>query len=142
MIITGVQDQSDINWLKERSGYLLCEDTEAFVCRHEGEIWAMAAMDHWTNIGCNLHLAVDNPRAFKYGLAEAVCDHVFNKRGKKKIFGLVPSDNDKAIRLNTHMGADIVGMIDNYFGDGLHYVVMEATREKCARWLPKEQEAA
>lgn len=140
MIFKPLTEPEEFQWIKARNGVLLCEDMQGIVAMKDGEIKAVAVMDHWTPDSCHLHLAMDSPLPFKHGFAEEVCRHVFERNERKRVFGFVPSGNERAYNLNVHLGAKEVAVIPFGLTDTQDYIVMEATRENC-KWLEQEEAA-
>lgn len=129
-------------WFKSRTSVILCEDSEAIIAvDDEGEIAAMVVFDTWTPSSVNVHMAVENPMAIKHGIFEQVAIHAYVTRGKKRLFGLVPSNNFKAMKLDMHIGFQEVARVPDAVDDGVDYVIMRLDKEDC-RWLPKEHREA
>ena len=59
---------------------------------------------------------------------------------KKFIYGMVPGDNAKAIKINEHIGFTVKMRLEDAWADGIDYVVMELKKENC-RYLPKVKAA-
>lgn len=106
-----------------------------------GPIQAIAVFDSFTKNACNVHLAIDNPRVIKYGFLSEIARYLFVQRDRTRIFGLVPSTNRKALKLDTHIGFTEVTRIPNALAEGIDYVVLELRREDC-RWLDQERKVA
>jgi hypothetical protein len=54
----------------------------------------------------------------------------------------VPSNNEKALKLDRHIGFKEVARIPNAVAEGVDYIVMCMEKSEC-RWLPEElREAA
>ena len=94
-------------------------------------------MDSWAPNSCQMHFAIDNPMVIRHGFFETVADFCYNVRGIETIVGLVPADNEKAIKLDKRIGFKEALRIPNGYKDGIDYVVMLMTREDC-RWLKQE----
>jgi len=112
------------------------------VAYRDDRIIAVAVLDSFTVIGCNAHFAIDEPIVLRHGFFEAVAELCFITNGKKKMFGLVPSNNERAVKLDKHIGFEIVTEIPETIEDGVGTIVMVLTREAAKRWLPNHQEAA
>ena len=79
--------------------------------------------------------------ALRHGLLEEIARHVYLDCGRERIFGLVPSNNNKALKLNKHIGMSEVARIPNGVMTGVDYVIMCLEKADC-RFLPKQKEAA
>lgn len=106
------------------------------------DIAAMAVFDSFTVDACSVHLAVDNPMVLRHGLFEAIAFHLFEICGRTRIFGLVPDNNAKALKLDEHIGFKEVARIPHAVSEDVGYVVLELHKRDC-RFLPEElREAA
>lgn len=130
-------------WLQSRTHTIFCADTQGLVAYDERGIQAMAVFDSWTVDACSVHLAIANPMAIRSGLLNEIGRHLFIENNRKRIFGLVPDNNDKALKLDTHIGMRIVAHIPDALSEGVGYHVMRMDKEDC-RWIeqPKKEEAA
>ena len=126
------------NWFKERTHVISYEDTQGIVAyRENGVLAGMVVFDTWTDSSVNVHIAIDDPACIRRGLFREVAVHAYHTGGKKRLFGLVPSNNEKAIRLNEKIGFHEVTRVPDAIDDGIDYVVMRLDKEDC-RWLPEE----
>jgi hypothetical protein len=135
-----------IEWLffKEKTHVLWCEDSQGVVAYDDRGIQAMAVCDTWTPDACNIHYCLPNPLAIRSGFFNQVFNHVFNVCGRSHIFGLVPSNNAKAIKLAHHFGMEDVTTIPDAVGKSVDIIVMRMNKEDC-RWIDqpvKEERAA
>ena len=129
-------------WMKERASPIKMEDTLALIAHNEqGEIVACCVADSFGRDSCCVHLAIESPLVLKYKFMETLADGLFNNRGMKRVFGMVPSTNEKALKLNKHLGFTVIATVPNGYCEGVDYIIMEMVRESC-RWLKTEQEAA
>jgi RimJ/RimL family protein N-acetyltransferase len=130
-----------LNWMRERSPTIHCEDMVGIEVRRDGVIQAVAITDTFSRDGCNVHWVIENPMAIRHGLIQAVCNYCFNERGRARIFGPVPAWNTKSLKLCEHVGMTEVARIPHGCAEGVDYVIMAMTRAEC-RWLPEVQEEA
>jgi len=126
------------NWLHRRCHPILCADTIGITAVDEkSNIMAVAAMDSWAPNSCQLHWAIDNPMVLRHGFIEELCEFVFNTRDRGMIIGLVPATNEKAIKLNKHIGMEEIGRVAGGYEIGCDLVIMQLHRDKC-RWITEE----
>ena len=97
-------------------------------------------MDNFTNNSVQAHFFIAKTMVLKHGFLEACFDIMFNACGKKLIYGQVPSDNEKALKLNAHMGFTEKCRLTDAYADGVDYVILELKKENC-KYLPKEEAA-
>ena len=120
---------------------LWVEDTTGLVAIDEGGTLVGAVlMDNWTHNSVQMHLFVKSPLVLKYGFIEAAFDFVFNEMHVQYVYGMVPGDNAKAVRLNEHMGFTEKIRLENGWAEGCDYIVMELKKENC-RYLPAREAA-
>jgi len=138
-----VESYEDWRWFQTRTHVIRCEDTQGIVAYDERGIQAMCVADSFSVDSCNVHFAVDNPMAVRHGLFTHFADWVFDAMGKKRMFGLVPDNNEKAIKLDKHIGFKEVARVPDAICDGVGYIVMRLDRDEC-RWRTayNKQEAA
>ena len=104
-------------------------------------IQAIAVFDSFTVDACSVHFAIDNPFVIKHGFLNEIARHLFIQCGRKRIFGLVPSNNEKALKLDKHIGMEEVARIPDAVKEGVDYIVMRMDKESC-RWIEQNKEAA
>ncbi len=138
-----IQTDADWVWFVNRTHVIRCEDTQGIVAYDENGIRGMCVADSFSVDSCNVHFAVDSPLAIRSGLFTVFADWVFDYLGKKRMFGLVPENNARAIRLDTKIGFKEVTRVPDAIADGIGYIVMRLDREDC-RWRSNhgKQEAA
>jgi hypothetical protein len=131
-------------WFKERTHVIRCEDTQGIVAYAEtGKILGVLVADSFSPDSCNVHMAIDSPFVIKHGFLHEVGNHLFNVCGRSHIFGLVPANNEKAVKFDKHIGFTEVCRIPDGVGTGTDYVVLRMDRADCP-WISheKEQEVA
>lgn len=129
-------------WFQERTHVLLCEDMQGIVAIRDGSIVACCVFDTWTAVGANVHLAVDDALALRHGLLQEAAQHAFVLGKKKRLYGLVPSNNKKALKMNKHVGFEVIAEIPDALEDGVGMIVMMITKEQAAKWLPEQKREA
>lgn len=129
-------------WIHRMAQPILCADSCGIMAvRETGEIVAASVFDSFTASSANIHMMVDYPMVLRHGWLEAVAHEVFIKRNRKRIFGLTPTNNAKAIKFNKHIGMKKIAEIEDAFDDGIGYVVTRMDRET-SPWLAQLREAA
>ena len=131
----------DWQWVKEKAHVIQCEDTQGITAYDERGIQAVAAFDSFTVDACNAHIAIDNPLVIRRGFLCEAFRHLFVTCHRNRVFGLVPSNNDKALKFDEHIGMVEVGRIPNALSEGVDYVVMCMTKDAC-RWIPQQMKRA
>jgi RimJ/RimL family protein N-acetyltransferase len=140
--IKPITEDIEALWARMRTRAKVCEDTEGLVAYDDEKIVACAVFDSFTVDACNVHWCIANPFVLRHGFITAICDYAFHERGRERIFGLVPSDNPKALKLDTHIGMHEVARIPDAYAKGIDYIILRMDKSDC-RWLTKElREAA
>lgn len=130
------------DWVFERARPIMCADTCGVIAYGtDGSIQGAVIADSFTVDGCNVHVAIDRIGALRGGLLRAASDYLFNYRGRQRLFGLVPADNEKALKFDKHIGFTEVNRIEDGYATGIDYVLLRMTRDEC-RWLQEQRRAA
>lgn len=138
MIFKPMTEPSEFKWFKERTSVLYCEDAQGIVVTNdEGVVQAMAILDSFSVDACSVHFAIDNPLVLRRGFLEEIARYAYIDRGRNRLFGLVPSNNEKALKLDKHIGFTEVARIPKALSEDVDYVVLCLERKDC-RWLPEE----
>lgn len=128
-----LDNQGEWLWFQQRTHTIRCEDTQGVVAYNDAGIQAMCVADSFGVDSCNVHFCVANPFAIRAGLFTHFADHIFDVCGKKRMFGLVPENNARALRLDEKIGFREVARVPDAIEDGVGYVVMRLDRDEC-RW--------
>ena len=136
-------EKHEWDWVWERAHPLACKDTQGIVAVNDkGSIQAVAVFDSWTPDACSVHYAIDNPIVIRRGFLNEIARHLFITCGRVRIFGLVPSNNEKALKLDLHIGFKEVARVPHGYSQGVDYIVVCMEKRDC-RWLPEQlREAA
>ena len=123
------KDWEDVNRLLP---ILRVEDTTGIVAvNSEGVLVAACVMDNWTENSVQCHLLLDDISVIRYGFLDLCFDFIFNRNGRKVMYGLVPGNNSKALKLNKHLGFTEKCRFEGAFEDNVDYVIMELKKENC-----------
>ena len=128
-------------WFKERTYVPLCEDLQGIVAYRDNEIVGGCILNNFAGTCAHVHVAIDDPMVLRHGFLEAMAKMAFIDLGRDRLFGYVPTDNPRAMKLNKHMGFEVVTEIPNYFSDGVGCVIMVGNKDKAQRWLAQERRA-
>lgn len=130
-----MSNDAEWEWFKTRTHVIKCEDSMGLCVYDDNKrLQAMCVADSFTDESCNVHFAIDNPMVLRHGFFEEIAEQCFNRMGCKRIWGLVPSNNPKALKLDKHIGFTEVTRIPDAIRDGVDYIVMRLNKEDC-RWL-------
>ena len=126
-------------YVKEWVGVKLMDDTKGIVAvDNNGKIAAIVLLMSWTETSVMLHWRIDNPFVIRAGLLKELYYYIFEFGGRELIIGTVPSNNEKALRLNKKLGMRETYRIPEAFEPGVDYVIMEITKDEASKWSYQE----
>ncbi len=128
-------------WFAQRTYTIRQEDTQGIVAYRDGVLCAAVVFDTLTPVACTVHIALDDPWAIKHGLFHEVAHHAFVTLGKSRMFGLVPSSNEKALKLDRNIGFKEVARVPNSMAEGVDTVILCLEKHNC-RFLDMEHRRA
>ena len=122
---------ADWVWVNQQIPILMVEDTSGIMAVDDttGELVAGCIFDNWTPTSVQAHFMMATPLVLRHRFLAVCYDYVFNFKGLKAIFGLVPGDNAKALAFNLHMGWTVEARMEDAFDEGIDSVLMRCTRE-------------
>ena len=122
---------ADWVWVNQQIPILMVEDTSGIMAVDDttGELVAGCIFDNWTPTSVQAHFMLATPMVLRHDFLPICYDYVFNFKGLKAMFGLVPGNNDKALALNLHMGWTVEARLTDAFAEGIDSVLMSFTRK-------------
>lgn len=129
-----VEEKLGLNWQEDIKGILVW-DTKLRTFA------AGVIFEDWTYSSVQVHQWVDNAMVLRHGLYNEVVRYAMDEAGMLKLIGIVPEDNEAALKLNKHIGFREVCRIKDGFKPGVASVILEADRDDLERWS-KRKEAA
>jgi RimJ/RimL family protein N-acetyltransferase len=121
------------DWLNERVGLARSEDFRAIGRVVDGELVGVVGFTGYNGASLQMHMAGDTPKWGSRRLLRAVFGYAFNQCGCNMVFGMVPSNNAKALEIDLRLGFTEIANIPGAHPDGsLHVLIMR--RDNC-RWL-------
>ena len=135
-----LDDQSQlIDWAQGQLGIAFFNDARAIGWGAVDDIRAVAVYERWTGNDCCVHLVSDNRAGWlSRTFIHAGFHYPFAIAGLRRITGLVPASNTRALRLNLHFGYRREGVLRHGAEDGGDIVVMGMLREEC-RFIKSER---
>jgi hypothetical protein len=123
----------DWGWVNQQVGIMRCEDTGGIMAIDTLTNSTVGAciMDNWTGNSVQCHFMISSPMVLKHQFLEDCFDFMFNTGNVSRVYGLVPANNLKALKLNKHMGFTVKAVMEEAFEVGVDYVLMELKRENC-----------
>lgn len=128
-------DQYDlISWAEKNGNTKYRNDANAIGWEKNGEIVAVVVMDTWSDGDCNVHIVSNQSRTwFSHAFIAAVFTHLFIELGLRRVTGLVPIANYKAIRFDLKLGFVVEGICRKASEEG-DVAVLGMLKEEC-RWI-------
>ena len=141
MIIRALNINTDWHWVCAWLNMSLSDNTKGVVCEDNGRLLAAMVCDNWTENSVQCHIVVQDKAALKHRFHYQCADYVFTQADREKMIGIVPSDNDKALKFDKHLGFEELVRIKDGFKKGVDTVILELHRDNCPYW-EKNLEAA
>lgn len=98
-----------------------------------GRIVAMVGYDGWTPNSCAMHVAVENPMAFRRMVRPAF-GIPFAEAGRRVVVCGVLSTNLASLKIVKHLGFKPFGVLRDGWAEGVAIHYFEMRREDC-RWI-------
>jgi hypothetical protein len=129
-----ILDEPDrlIAWASEQLGVGFFNDARAIGWGTLDDIRAVAVYERWTGSDCCVHLVSDQrPGWLARRFIAAGFSYPFIVGRLRRLTGLVPASNFRALRLNEHFGFRREGALRAGADDGGDMIVMGMLREEC-----------
>jgi hypothetical protein len=127
----------DFKWMERQLGSLLTPNAKGIVnLGPDGSVQAGVAFDRWSPGGCEAHMVASTPFAVRELIGPAF-DYVFSQAGRRLIYCLIQSSNERSLRLARWLGFEETYRIKDGWSYGDDFVLLEMRRENC-RWLTPE----
>jgi hypothetical protein len=117
-------------WFNEHLPVLAVEDSRGIVAKRNGVLVAGCIYDNWTTNSVQCHLLICDPLIIRHNWLQTIFSAAFGEH-RQYIYGLVPGNNAKALRLNVRMGFTVATALDEGFAPGVDYVIMQLKRKDC-----------
>jgi len=128
-----VIDRDIAIWVMAKVGRYLPEMT-AIGDVKDGKLIAGIAFETQTKTTLWGHQKIDSPPCKQFWIN--VADFIFNQAGCKRFSAMVEANNEKAIRLNKHIGFVVEATLEDA-GDNGDVLIMTLWKEDCKflRWI-------
>ena len=133
---------TDWDYVHAMTSAIACSDTCGVTAcdSFDGRIVGVAVFDQLAPNSAQCHIAITNPiKALRAGLLRAAGEYIFKDRGRNIVYGLVPANNERALKFNENIGFKQIMRLPEGFDVGIDYVVLEMKRAAC-RWIDKDEE--
>ena len=134
--------EHDWGWVQlHLPGLKRVEDTTGIMAvdTETNQTVAGVIMDTWTHNSVCVHQILTNPMVLRHGFFEEVADYVYNHAGRDVMVGMVPADNERALRLDKAIGFVERGRLPDVYAKGVDVVMLTMTKEQCRFWSAREE---
>jgi len=115
-----------------RAGAIYNPEVDIVICRVRDNVRLGGVLfNNYNEESIQIHSASWLPRWGNRDLLFITFDYPFNQLGVKRIFGMVPEDNRKALAFNAHLGFRHVARVEGVYKDGVACMVMCMERHDC-----------
>ena len=135
MIFVRAAPRYHYDWIIDQTGLHISSAFRAIEAIEEktGRIVGMVGYDDWTPNSVSMHMAIAYPMAVRTLVGPAF-SYPFLEAQRKVILGVTPGDNERALKLNRHLGLREIYRIRDGWLDGVDMVIQEMRRDEC-RWI-------
>lgn len=131
------EEERLLAWASQRSGVTYRRDAYTLGLERDGEIRAAVVFDTFSETDCCMHIASDGTRAWmSKDLLLSAFAYPFTQLRLLRVTGLVPADNEDALRFDEHLGFVREGYHPKAGPGGKDLISMGLLREAC-RFIPK-----
>lgn len=122
------------DWIARRAHLVIGSSFRAIEgVDEQGRIVAMVGYDGWVPNSCSMHVAVENPLAFRRMVRPAF-GIPFIEAKKRVVTGTVLSTNKASLKIVKHLGFKPLCVLRDGWADGVGIHFFEMRREDC-RWI-------
>jgi hypothetical protein len=136
---------ADLETVLKHMPYSVTQTTTGMVAYDDNtaETVAIFLCEGWTKTSVQVHQVIINPMVLRHGFFEECARYVFTIAARKTMYGLVPSNNAKALSVNEKIGFTEIAILEDAYDEGIDYILMELKRDNCNFWvLPEELKVA
>lgn len=127
-----VNDVSCGDAIAERAGTDYNPKAHANFCRvRNGKMLGGVIFSSYTRESIAIHMAGWVPNWVNRDMLYMAFDYPFNQLGVKRMFGLVPESNTKALDIDLRLGFRIVQRIEGVYDDNVACMVLCMERSEC-----------
>ena len=125
------------DWISKRLNQQFPEDSTFLGQVKENKLVAVIGYCNFVGKSCAIHIASEGSHWMNRELLWACFDYPFNKLEKKVIVTALDANNEKAVRLNRHLGFHIETVIKDAHENG-DLMIMTMRKENCRFLKTKE----
>lgn len=108
------------------------------------ETLAVLVAQEWTYSSVQVHQVILNPLVIRHGWFQQIGDWLFTRAHRLALYAPVPSNNERAVKINRKLGFRVVTRLKDAYDRGVDVVLMELRPEFTSEryWKPDMAEAA
>lgn len=126
-----------VAWATKIIGFPLRPDVKAIGWREDGELRAVTLYDNFSQCDCNIHIASDGTGNWlRRQFLVASFMHPFVQWNLRRVTGLVPATNQRALNFDLHLGFVQEGYLRHALPDD-DIIVLGMLRTTC-RFIPSK----
>lgn len=135
-LIYGQEDRL-LPWAQERIGVDFRKDAKTLGLEKDGVIVAVVVFDNFSDYDLSMHIASDGSKLWlNKALLISAFSYPFIQLGLPRVTGMVPAENEDALRFDEHLGFVREGYHPKAGPGGKDLISMGMMREAC-RFIPK-----
>ena len=132
-----VYDQHILEWASDVIGFPFRDDAKVIGASFDGDLRAVVVYDGFSECDCNMHIASDgSARWLSRGFLRAVFAYPFIQLGLRRVTGLVPAKNERALNFDLRLGFEHEGLCRDALPDD-DIIVLGMRRSVCP-YIPEE----
>ena len=128
-----IQEHIPLSWTDNTSGIVYMDD--------DYSLCAAMICENWTPTSVECHFIMQNRKAFRNRFHYECARYVFSMGDRLKMIGIVPSNNEAALKLDRHFGFTEVARIEDAINHGVDAVILELHRDNCPYWEQQDKVA-
>lgn len=120
-----------VAWAEGVIGCSFRPDAQAIGCESNGDVVCVAVFDGFSECDCNIHIASNGSQSWltRKFLCAAFA-YPFVQLGLRRVTGLVPASNKKALKFDYHLGFVFEGRCRNALPND-DIIILGMLREEC-----------
>ncbi|CAB4134794.1 hypothetical protein UFOVP275_16 [uncultured Caudovirales phage] len=131
------REEELLPWAQDRIGVKFRKDAYTIGLSKGGKLAAVVVYDSFSDIDCNMHISSDGTRAWlNKSLLLAAFAYPFTQMGYQRVTGLVPADNEAALKFDENLGFVREGYHPKAAHNGGDIISLGLLKENC-RFIPR-----
>jgi hypothetical protein len=130
-----INEERDGDWVMTRVGGVFNDKTDHVIALHrDGRTCGGVVFTGYLGASIMLHMAGNETNWATPDFLWMVFDYGFNQLGCRKLVGLVPATNHRALSVDIRLGFTIEARLADMMTDGSDLLILSMTKSAC-KWL-------